>query len=213
MKKDIKIVLIDTCGWIGSLSVIVFFFTLLLYSHNNIQDPLKEAWSITFSSLSALATIGAAIIAANLFNDWKEQHNKTVLAPEALKIFKALETDIMTLAKVTSTIKHSLNESALSENGEKVLGSFGEVIDMREQRVIELKFFSTLSKNYELDQLTTTFSKEIDNYQKYMFKIFDDPKNHVFTKEILDDAKQNTRIIVQIIYALKESISNYILLK
>lgn len=206
LNKDNVINAICIFGIVISFCIMLIVILKSFYSQQIDISFIKDIFSIG-------ATLAAALIAISLFNDWKEQHNKTVLAPEALIIYKALEADIMTLARVTSTIKHSLNESALSENGEKVLESFGEIIDMREQRVIELKFFSTLSKNYELDQLTTTFYKEIDNYQKYMFKIFDDPKNHVFTKEILDYAKQITRIIVQIIYALKESISNYILLK
>ncbi|WDZ50157.1 hypothetical protein LF296_12585 [Acinetobacter vivianii] len=72
MKKDIRVLVIDTCGWITSISIVIFFFTLWLYSYNNIQEPLKESWSIAFNSLSALATIGAAIIAANLFTDWRD---------------------------------------------------------------------------------------------------------------------------------------------
>nr|WP_254799144.1 hypothetical protein [Acinetobacter nosocomialis] len=50
-----------------------FFFTLWLYSYNQIDQPLKEAWSLTISMLSASATIGAAIIATILFNDWRHQ--------------------------------------------------------------------------------------------------------------------------------------------
>ncbi|MDC4883547.1 hypothetical protein OHV83_17750, partial [Acinetobacter baumannii] len=73
MNQKIKGLLIDTCGWITSICIIFFFFTLWLYSYNKIDQPLKEAWSLTISMLSALATIGAAIIAATLFNDWKEQ--------------------------------------------------------------------------------------------------------------------------------------------
>lgn len=72
MNQRIKVLLIDTCGWIISICIIFFFFTLWLYSYNDIDQPLKEAWSLTISMLSALATIGAAIIAAMLFNDWRE---------------------------------------------------------------------------------------------------------------------------------------------
>ncbi|USA53887.1 hypothetical protein NDN13_01455 [Acinetobacter sp. C32I] len=75
MKNDLKIFLIDTVGWIVSVSVIVFFFTLWLFSFNDVENALKESWSITFSALAAFTTIGTAIIAAYLFNDWKDQHN------------------------------------------------------------------------------------------------------------------------------------------
>ena len=78
MNTDIKSLLIRVCGTISYLIVIFFFVTFILFLHNDIKDALKEAWSVSVSFLSALTTLGAAIIAANLFNNWKDQHNKTV---------------------------------------------------------------------------------------------------------------------------------------
>ncbi|WP_267581518.1 hypothetical protein [Acinetobacter pittii] len=83
MNQETKSLLIDVCGWIISISIIFFFFTLWLYSYNGIDDPLKEAWSLTISLLSAFATIGAAIVAASLFNHWKDSQtgvNRSELA-------------------------------------------------------------------------------------------------------------------------------------
>ncbi|EMD1508305.1 TPA: hypothetical protein ACHTP6_002763, partial [Acinetobacter baumannii] len=83
MNQKIKVLLIDTIGWITSICIIFFFFTLWLYSYNQIDNPLKEAWSLMVSILSALATIGAAIIAASLFNDWRDSQtglNRSELA-------------------------------------------------------------------------------------------------------------------------------------
>ncbi|HCH7478746.1 TPA: hypothetical protein NM870_003374, partial [Acinetobacter baumannii] len=66
--------------------IIFFFFILFLYSHNNINDPLKESFSLTISLFSALATLGAAIIAARLFQNWKTQHSFT----EQIKILSEM---------------------------------------------------------------------------------------------------------------------------
>ncbi|MDC5139058.1 hypothetical protein NRA28_05135, partial [Acinetobacter baumannii] len=63
MNQETKSLLITVCGWIISISISFFFFILWLYSYNQIDAPLKEAWSLTISMLSALTTIGAAIIA------------------------------------------------------------------------------------------------------------------------------------------------------
>lgn len=76
MSTDIKSLLIRVCGTISYLIVIFFFVTFILFLHNDVKDALKEAWSVSVSFLSVLSTLGAAIIAANLFNDWKHQHNK-----------------------------------------------------------------------------------------------------------------------------------------
>ncbi|EXB72914.1 hypothetical protein [Acinetobacter sp. 230853] len=75
MKKDIKVKIIDVFGAVSSLAVIFFFFTLWLFSYNSIDQPLKEAWTSTISFLSVLATLGTAIIATLLFNDWRDEKN------------------------------------------------------------------------------------------------------------------------------------------
>ncbi|MFW1635441.1 hypothetical protein [Acinetobacter oleivorans] len=83
MNQETKSLLIDICGWIISINTIFFFFILWLYSYNGIDNPLKEAWSLTISLLSASTTIGAAIIAASLFNHWKDSQtgvNRSELA-------------------------------------------------------------------------------------------------------------------------------------
>jgi len=83
MNQETKFLLINVCGWIISISIIFFFFIHWLYSYNQIDEPLKEAWSLTISMLSALTTIGAAIIAASLFNHWKDSQtgvNRSELA-------------------------------------------------------------------------------------------------------------------------------------
>lgn len=86
MKAEIRTFVIDTCCWVVAISIIFFFFTLWLFSYNNIDYPLKESWSLTVSMLSALATIGAAIIASKLYQNWKTQHSFT----EQIKILSQM---------------------------------------------------------------------------------------------------------------------------
>ncbi|RDF51892.1 hypothetical protein DWA18_17095, partial [Acinetobacter baumannii] len=91
MNQKIKAILIDTFGWIASICIMFFFFTLWLYSYNGIESPLKEAWSLTISVLSALATLGAAIIAAKLFNDWREQEQYNQKSSQINKVIMNAE--------------------------------------------------------------------------------------------------------------------------
>jgi hypothetical protein len=86
MKAEIRTFVIDTCCWVVSISIMFFFFTLWLFSYNNIDNPLKESWSLTVSMLSALATIAAAIIASKLYQNWKAQHSYT----EQIKILSLM---------------------------------------------------------------------------------------------------------------------------
>jgi len=108
MKNDIRIFLIDTCGWIIFISIFVFFFTLWLFSYNSIDNPLKEAWTITFSALSALATLGAGIIAARLYSNWKEQENYNLRKENinaVLNIINKINYDLMHKYEVILNIK------------------------------------------------------------------------------------------------------------
>lgn len=70
MKDDVKKMLVNTFGRISYLFVIFFFFIFILYTHNNLNDPLKEAWTTSLTFLSILATISATIVASTLFIDW-----------------------------------------------------------------------------------------------------------------------------------------------
>jgi hypothetical protein len=73
MNSEIKTRLINTFGTISYLIVIFFFFTLILFMHNDVEDALKESWVASIYFLSVLATLGAAYIASSLFNDWKDE--------------------------------------------------------------------------------------------------------------------------------------------
>lgn len=211
MKKDIKIVLIDTCGWIGSLSVIVFFFTLLLYSHNNIQDPLKEAWSITFSSLSALATIGAAIIAANLFNDWKDQHNKTILAPEAIELYKLINSDLEISAEYITLIKKNINKNLQPSIAVEIFEKFGEFVEIRGKRTIDLIYFATLAKNEKIPKLIHEYVSCVDKQLNYLNPIMH--RNQIIDQNFLDKNNIFINELTKIQLEINKNLSDYILLK
>jgi len=104
MNQKIKVLLIDTIGWITSICIIFFFFTLWLYSYNQIDNPLKEAWSLMVNILSALATIGAAIIAAKLYNDWRTQHNANLELTYISEILSSLRNNIILMAPILNKL-------------------------------------------------------------------------------------------------------------
>lgn len=97
MKNEIKSLFANTIGTISYLIVIFFFFTLILFLQNTIQDPLKEAWNSSISFLSVLSTLGAAYIASRLFNDWKEleaYNNKKESITKVIEISEKLNNII-----------------------------------------------------------------------------------------------------------------------
>lgn len=75
MKFELKNFLINICGWIFLISVCFFLIVLAIFIKDEVQQPIKETLTLTLSFLSAIATIGAAIIAARIFQTWKTQHS------------------------------------------------------------------------------------------------------------------------------------------
>lgn len=68
----------NTFGTVATLTIAIFVIVFIAYGYTDIEGQLKETLTITIGVFGGLATLGAAYIAANLFNDWKEQHNKQV---------------------------------------------------------------------------------------------------------------------------------------
>lgn len=102
MNIDIKSLLIRVCGTISYLIVIFFFVTFILFLHNDIKDALKEAWSVSVSFMGVLATLGAAVIAANLFSDWKDERKYLNLKEQvdsSIKIIDEMQDDLDVFSK------------------------------------------------------------------------------------------------------------------
>lgn len=146
MKTDIKTLIIDVCGWIASILIIFFFFTFWLYSHNQNEQLLKDAWNITTSLLSGLATIGAAIIASRLFNDWRDQHNKQVNSEFIMKFYDSLFEMKATVISTMGYFKDYLNIRTLEERGDQQENLINHnrilchLIDYSSQRLSDLAF-------------------------------------------------------------------------
>lgn len=81
----------NTFGAVLALTIIIFVVVLIAYGCSGIASPLKEALIITIGFFGGFATLGAAFIAAYLFNDWRDQHNKQVKNQFSLSAFNQFE--------------------------------------------------------------------------------------------------------------------------
>jgi len=66
-KKLIK----NTFGTVAALTITIFVTFFIAYGCADVKDQLKETLTITIGFLGGFATLGAAYIAANLFDDWR----------------------------------------------------------------------------------------------------------------------------------------------
>ncbi|MFW6713660.1 hypothetical protein ACODTS_17400, partial [Acinetobacter pittii] len=110
MKFELKNFLINICGWIIIISMGFFLIVFVIFIKDEVQQPFKETLTLTLSFLSAVATIGAAIIAARIFQTWKIQHNYI----EQIRILGQMVDTI-------DSISFTIVEARVNDNLEKIL--------------------------------------------------------------------------------------------
>lgn len=127
MKSEYKQFIINFIGSIVAICTIVFFFFLLLYSHNNVTETLKESFTITISIFSALATMGAAVIALKLYTDWRDpiklqnkfefhKFSKELFNDFWVKASEYINSDLDTRLKITSINLEKNQRAAIEFN-------------------------------------------------------------------------------------------------
>ncbi|WP_337081500.1 hypothetical protein [Acinetobacter pittii] len=148
MKFELKNFLINICGWIIIISMGFFLAVFVIFSEDKVQQPFKETLTLTLSFLSALATIGAAIIAARIFQTWKTQHSYV----EQLKILSQM-------LEIVSEIQKSLEDARTN----KLLVEI--ILGLQTKPNLETLFFEQAEKvNITQNHLHTLFRLENQIY-------------------------------------------------
>lgn len=102
-------------------------FYILAYSGPN---AMSDALSTTGSYFGAVTTLGTAVIAAYLFNDWKEQHNKNIDSQFCMKIYDFIDFANIELIAISGFLSdyHTLGDQqkinvrqGLIEHGRRLL--------------------------------------------------------------------------------------------
>ncbi|WP_192454458.1 hypothetical protein [Acinetobacter oleivorans] len=109
MKFELKNFLINICGWIILISMCFFLVVFVIFIEDKVQQPFKETLTLTLSFLSALATIGAAIIAARIFQTWKTQHSYV----EQIKILSQMLENVSEIQKNLEVARKNPNLAAI----------------------------------------------------------------------------------------------------
>ena len=77
MDKDIKKFLVGICGGLTTITVCFFFLVYFIFFELKNTSAFKDAMDLSISFFSAIATLGAAIIAAKLFETWKDTQSSS----------------------------------------------------------------------------------------------------------------------------------------
>lgn len=133
MKLELNKFLIGICGWIFLFSVCFFLVVLGIFITDEVQQPLKETLTLTLSFLSALATIGAAIIAARIFQTWKAQHSYI----EQTKL-------LVEMVETVNNLLFAIGEARQNENLKNIFMGYKSKLPMTEAFDAQIKCVALL---------------------------------------------------------------------
>lgn len=186
MKFELKNFLINICGWIFLISVCFFLIVLSIFIKDGVQQPFKETLTLTLSFLSALATIGAAIIAARIFQTWKTQHSY-------IEQCKLLGQMVQTVSALLSAI----GDARQNDNLKAIFLGLNCNVPMKEAFIGQIK----------QTELLDNFISELNSLENQIY-LLNNTKgaNRVFSK----DEQGNTSLdnIILVISRIKADISS-----
>ncbi|MCH7394164.1 hypothetical protein MMP66_07705 [Acinetobacter dispersus] len=176
MKKD---ELAHSISIIGVISFsLIFCVFLILYIYWGDENSVQNSISTTGSLFGALATLGAAIVAILLFNDWKEQHNKQVQNNLALQVFDAFSVFERNIREFSLNVSH-LESLRSSYDGFELTWDLiqrdGHLIYIQniqsKKDEMDLNFYTLMDKlksyyiiNDNFEQYTKSYSKYFDYF-------------------------------------------------
>ncbi len=154
---------------ITSILILSILFIILFYWGD--VNALKDSMSIVSSLFGGLTTLGAAVVAATLFDDWRIIHNKNSLKELALEVHKTYNNlnvklisinDIFVKSAIKNKINNSYNTVAIADEIEQEVKEVGDYLAMF---LHQLNFIDAL----QVDKNGKAFLDEVeDTLLKYM---------------------------------------------
>lgn len=204
---------------IFSLTVAVIIATFLfitifaiLYFYWGDETSIKDALSTTGAFFGGFATLGAAVVACYLFNDWREQHNKTILANEAKIIFKDISNSYMLLADYLKTVRDNQNFN-VTLNNYLLTKPLNEIIDSNKNISKDLKYFEDLASISSITPLIKKNIEQINQYKNFIEKYYSNSQNRTYSKVFLTETEFFLNNISRLNHEYKDILIDFILAK
>lgn len=143
--------------------IFTFAFTWIIFEFTNTSDSLKDTWTIVSGTFGGFATLAAAYIAANLFNDWRDQqdHNNIFhFGNEAYKAYKDFDNLFNEIIEELIFLKEHYNHITF-KNTPSLIPSYIE------------KSTEVSSKNLSLLKSFNKFIREAQAYNIIISKKYD----------------------------------------
>lgn len=190
----------------------LFAFTWIIFDFQNSSDSIKDTWIIVSSLFSGIATLAAAYIATQLFNDWREQHNKTILANEAKVVFKKLSNSFLLLSTYQQTVRRLLGQNT-TFTMPQVRGSLGPLVDFNQEMTVDLKYFEDLAQLSQITPLIREYNNCVRKHIDYIDTFYSNPKNQNISQIFIDNCESFTEDLAPITHSIKEILIDYILVR
>lgn len=190
----------------------LFAFTWIIFDFQNSSDSIKDTWIIVSSLFSGIATLAAAYIATQLFNDWREQHNKTILANEAKVVFKKLSNSFLLLSTYQQTVRRLLGQNTTFTMSQ-VRGSLGPLVDFNQEMTVDLKYFEDLAQLSQITPLIREYNNCVRKHIDYIDTFYSNPKNQNISQIFIDNCESFTEDLAPITHSIKEILIDYILVR
>jgi len=152
----------------------ILLFAVIFWFYSNADSKtlilLKDSLSTASGFFGGITTLIAAYIASRLFNDWKEQHNKQVLATEAKETFKLIhkERDLIHQLKFTCE-DISLNKSTKKISSYSLASDFeNNLLNLFNKNKHIMTSFCFLSQGQDIFGLMLNYRAEIDKFAKML---------------------------------------------
>ena len=172
-----------TSFWVLSCVIAYSIGILLFWTIDNLFNKSADYISAFGSVLSAVSTFFAASVAIYLFNDWKEQHNKTILAGEAKLAFSLLHNERNILHDMKYFLSNKFDQSpselvnANDSNLSHLPSKLTDMINTNRSKLAEFVFLIEGSELYsdlnKYRESVTLLNKDIAEW-KSSFKTYND---------------------------------------
>lgn len=165
------------------LTVLIWSILSVLFKYWGNVTTIKDSLSIISSFFGGLATLGAALIAANLFNDWRDQHNKSVrnqFSIEAYNKFSELEQSLHLCLFDIDTLQASINDSdyaitPFTPRYQECLPLVEEIF--KKLILIKMNFSDYVGKQRSYGAVSGQFDKINKNLDDYIMEFHNIDKN------------------------------------
>ncbi|EOH6130262.1 hypothetical protein U2E24_01620 [Acinetobacter baumannii] len=166
---------------------------------------------LTISFLGPVSTIFAAIVATFLFNDWKEQHNKTVIANEAKTAFNLICDERHLLNDLKRKLPNFKNQEPkiyFTVNDDEAHNIFKDLLANLEESRSKLYEFVRLIEGKSIFNEISAYRDEIQNLNKKIINWREAIKNY---DEVYDEYESSLQNIINLNNTILESLRAFIL--